>query len=305
MNHSADYRRDEQQLLWGADSLDDLVERSIALLRENAPTDGLPYWLAFSGGKDSIVIKALADLAGVPYEAHYSVTTIDPPEVFRFIRQHHPDVICDRPAESFFRVMERKGFPTRRNRWCCDVFKEHTSPDGQSMILGIRAEESSARAARWSEVGAHFSTGGLAVLPILHWSSADVWEFIHREGLPYPSLYDEGFHRLGCIGCPMAREAGRRAEFARWPAYERRWRLAFRRIWEARQYTIHRDGREWFGSARFGWARWTSRSGAWFWDHDGLAWERMWEWWVADRALPEAVDGPQQQIPGIGGRWQA
>ena len=47
----------------------DKVENAIEVLRTFEPREG--YYLAFSGGKDSIVIKALCDLAGVKYDAHY------------------------------------------------------------------------------------------------------------------------------------------------------------------------------------------------------------------------------------------
>jgi phosphoadenosine phosphosulfate reductase len=258
-------------------TLDDLIAESIELLREHEPPEG--YYGCFSGGKDSIVIKELARRSGVRVVWHYNITTIDPPELFRFICQEHPGVIREPPRRgSFFRRMEEvKGFPTRRARWCCEEYKETTAPKGSTLILGIRAEESAARAKGWSSVTIHRKTKAPAIQPIIGWASDEIWEFIRGERLPYPSLYDEGFHRLGCIGCPMARESGRRYEFARWPAYERRWRLAFRRIWDRRAGTIQRDGREWFGSARFD------------------SWEAMWEWWIADVSLPP-VDDPAQEV---------
>lgn len=53
------------------------VENSIRWLKSFEPPEG--YFLAFSGGKDSCVLKALADMAGVKYDAHYAVTSVDPP----------------------------------------------------------------------------------------------------------------------------------------------------------------------------------------------------------------------------------
>lgn len=53
------------------------IDISIAILREFEPEEG--YYLAFSGGKDSVALKHLCDLAGVRYDAHYSMTTVDPP----------------------------------------------------------------------------------------------------------------------------------------------------------------------------------------------------------------------------------
>ena len=55
------------------------------------------FYLGFSGGKDSQCIYHLAKMAGVKFKAHYAVTTIDPPELMRFIKTNYPDVIWDRP----------------------------------------------------------------------------------------------------------------------------------------------------------------------------------------------------------------
>lgn len=65
------------------------------------------------------------------------------------------------------------------------------------------------------------------VNPIIEWEDRDVWEFIREYNVPYCSLYDEGFERLGCIGCPMARRGGRDKEFARWPKYKNAYIMAF------------------------------------------------------------------------------
>ncbi|GAH28018.1 unnamed protein product, partial [marine sediment metagenome] len=67
----------------------DKVQTAIDRLKQFEPPEG--YYLAFSGGKDSIVIKELADMAGVSYDAHYNNTTIDPPELVYFIKDIYPD----------------------------------------------------------------------------------------------------------------------------------------------------------------------------------------------------------------------
>ncbi len=253
---------------------DNLISESINLLRANEPPEG--YYGCFSGGKDSLVIKALAADAGVAATWHYSVTTIDPPELVRYIRREHPGVTFVRPKHgNFFRRMEKKGFPTRRNRWCCAEYKEGNNPPGRTMLMGIRAEESAARAARWHDVGTHFATGSPVVCPILHWAADEIWAYIRDRELPYCELYDEGYHRLGCIGCPMSRAAGRLRDFERWPRYERLWKRSFRRIWDRRTGSLQRDGRPWFGDAFFD------------------SWREMWEWWLHDAPLPTRQDDRQ------------
>jgi len=196
------------------------------------------YHLAFSGGKDSVVIKALADMAGVKYKAVYAVTTIDPPELIQFIRKHHADVEWKRHRKEALltRVALCHGLPNRRFRWCCEEYKEDGG-DGLWKILGIRAAESPNRKERWSVVSHwHSRKGGMALNPILYWTDEDVWQFIRTNETPYCKLYDEGFKRIGCIGCPMA--AGqRRAQFARWPKYEAAWRKAAVTYWADRHET--------------------------------------------------------------------
>ncbi len=68
------------------------------------------------------------------------------------------------------------------------------------------------------------------VNPIIDWEDSDVWNFIRKNKIPYCSLYDEGFHRLGCIGCPMARRKGRERGFIRWPKYKKAYLNAFEKM---------------------------------------------------------------------------
>lgn len=89
------------------------MDDAIRLLKEHKPTFG-----CFSGGKDSVAIKEIARIAGINVEWHYHKTTIDPPELVKFIKKYHSDVIFDRPkyGNFFNRMIERGVFPTRRVR---------------------------------------------------------------------------------------------------------------------------------------------------------------------------------------------
>lgn len=85
-----------------------------------------------AGGKDSSVIKALADMAGVAYDAHYNCTGIDPPEAVRFIKDQHPDVKFEYPYDEDGKritvcnlIPRKKMPPTRRARYCCQELKEY------------------------------------------------------------------------------------------------------------------------------------------------------------------------------------
>ena len=70
--------------------------------------------------------------------------------------------------------------------------------------------------------------------PIIDWTSEEVWEFIHEYNIPYCCLYDEGFKRLGCIGCPMGSREQRIKEFDRWPKYKHLYMVAFEKMIENR-----------------------------------------------------------------------
>ena len=66
--------------------------------------------------------------------------------------------------------------------------------------------------------------------PIVDWSTDEVWEFIHTYKIPYCKLYDEGFTRLGCIGCPMSGAKKQQAEFERYPHIRQKYIKAFEQM---------------------------------------------------------------------------
>lgn len=62
-----------------------------------------------------------------------------------------------------------------------------------------------------------------------------MWEFLHAYNIPYCELYDEGFKRLGCIGCPLGGPHSQRRELVRWPQYRKLYVSAFEKMIEARR----------------------------------------------------------------------
>lgn len=230
------------------------------------------YHLCYSGGKDSVVILKLTEMAGVRFTVNYNVTTIDPPEVVYFIRRHCPGAIWHRHSRPMMALVPEKNLPTRRSRWCCALYKER-SGNGKVVLLGLRAAESAKRKANWNMMHKFNASNKWALNPILYWSDEDVWDFIRRQALPYCSLYDEGFTRLGCIACPMASEDTRKRELARWPRYHNLWRRAAHRLWKRRAGTQQRDGRPWWASEVFANA------------------DSLFEWWLSDKSLPKTDCG--------------
>jgi phosphoadenosine phosphosulfate reductase len=230
------------------------VTRAIAALRMYEPPEG--YFLAFSGGKDSITIKQLAIEAGVKFEAHYHMTTVDPPEVVQYIREHHSDVVMGRPRKTMWELIERKGLPTRIRRWCCDELKERNGK-GRFLVTGVRAGESARRASRAREMGGGYvevcrrDSSQRFIHPIIDWSEEQVWAFIWARGLPYCSLYDEGFRRIGCVVCPLGSDHAR--SMKRWPKL---WQAAERAA--ARYYSTHPKAALLWPNARAMWLWWTN-----------------------------------------------
>ena len=232
------------------------VQKAIQRIQTFEPSDG--YFLAFSGGKDSQCIYHLAQEAGVKFEAHFHLTSVDPPEVVCFIRDNYPDVIVDRPRMTMWQLIVKKKFPpTRRIRYCCSELKEGGGM-GRAVITGVRWAESTRRKANRSilELNAYtkskimlnndnddarrmFETcqlkGKHILNPIVDWLTEDVWEYLDGNGISHCCLYDEGFHRIGCIGCPMSREKGMTRDFERWPKYYQAYLRAFERMLIARQ----------------------------------------------------------------------
>jgi phosphoadenosine phosphosulfate reductase len=149
----------------------DKIKRAVDIVKCFCPPEG--FYLAYSGGKDSVVAKKILDLANVPYDAHYNVTTVDPPELVKFIISQFDAVVYEyhdgRPYKHFVvkngclhpgtlengkviyfsiprlpmhtLIAERKMPPTRLMRYCCEELKE-VAGDGRVVVTGVRAAES-------------------------------------------------------------------------------------------------------------------------------------------------------------------
>lgn len=279
------------------------VKASIGRIEAFEPQDG--YFLAYSGGKDSTVLLELAKRSGVKFDAHYHITTVDPPELVRFVISQFDAVVytyfndsqkrfgvqngrlvldenasgCeiyfDLPETPMRKLIPKKKMPpTRLARYCCQELKEVYGV-GRVTMTGVRWDESSNRRATQgvvsfqgksmlvqeeaNEVGAKYKlnrhgdvilnddndearrmveicyrTHKTLVNPIVDWTDQDVWDFIKGENIPYCKLYDEGFKRLGCIGCPLGNYASQKREFKRYPAFKKFYIDAFADMLEVR-----------------------------------------------------------------------
>lgn len=247
------------------------VSQAISLIREMEPTalnlseDG--YYVAFSGGKDSVVLAELFRLARVKYTLNYNKTTIDPPELIRFMRHKYPSLIWHTAEKKPLplKMAEKYGPPTRLRRWCCEMYKEHGG-HGLFTATGVRGPESPRRKGLWKQVNKdRRSEYAFILCPIVYWTDSDIWRFIKTNNLPYCSLYDEGFKRLGCIGCPFGGPKQMLAQFKRWPRYEALWKRGFQKYWDNWKGVPRRDGKP----------RWIERM-------DSV--DDLWNWWIEGKA---------------------
>ena len=203
----------------------DRVQIAIERLKMFEPKEG--YYLAFSGGKDSQVIYHLAVMSGVKFDAHFNFTTVDPPELIKFIKDKYPDVEINRPEISMFKLIPKKQMPpTRRVRYCCEVLKEYGG-SGRVVVTGIRKQESSKRSKRLMVESCFKDKSKRYLNPIIDWSESEVWEFIHQQKLEYCKMYDEGYTRIGCILCPMQTKRGKLKDAKRYPKFYKAYLLAF------------------------------------------------------------------------------
>ena len=226
-----------------------LIRRAEKLALRLDPADG--FYNTFSGGKDSQCLYHLVKLAGVKHKTHMNLTSVDPPEVIRFVKRHYPDVELTKPRMSIYDMARKKHFlPTRRFRWCCAEYKEKGGA-GKVTLTGIRREESARRAKRgeistdikskraeqtfdqWSEHEEQMvaCVGGrdkILLSPIIHWTERDVWEFLNVNGIPHCCLYDQGYARIGCICCPMSSRRSKARDVLRYPHVKRGWLEAIR-----------------------------------------------------------------------------
>lgn len=165
-----------------------------------------------------------------------------------------------------WKLFEKRGLPTRVVRFCCEILKESTTPN-RFIATGVRAAESVKRRGRTAfetrkvdgvyikhnlehieEVYAEAHENDpiwdckfiemakknkdLICNPIIDWDHSDIWEYIRKNQIQYNRLYDQGFERVGCVGCPMGSLKGRRRDFSKYPYLERLWKRSAYRYYE-------------------------------------------------------------------------
>ena len=177
-------------------------------------------------------------------------------------------------------IPERKIPPTRNRRYCCSILKE-TGCKNRFIATGVRWDESVARSERESyeiinrkkEYRINVSDeimlmndnsekrkmiekcemkAKACVNPIIDWEHGDIWRYIHANKIEMNPLYENGYHRVGCIGCPMAGKK-RYKEFADYPTFKTAYIHAFQRMVERRLVSTGSENEWKCGESVFRW----------------------------------------------------
>ena len=190
-------------------------------------------------------------------------------------------------------LIPQKGMPpTRIARYCCAILKE-TSGKNRFIATGARWAESTRRK---NSIGIYgtmpsdplkrinlnndnddtrrlFETCTLKAKrvcnPLVDWSDEDIWNYAHDRRLILNPVYQMGFNRVGCIGCPMAGCKMRQIEFAIWPKYKQNYLSAFDRMLRLMEEKERKEKK--FKTD------WTDA-------------KEVYHWWMEDGVLPGQMD---------------
>lgn len=173
---------------------------------------------------------------------------------------------------SMWKLIPKKQMPpTRIVRYCCQVLKETSTPNRMA-ILGVRSSEGSNRQGRdvFGVRGNTYKDGQFFSLDhakevfeeakeindpawdctlidrmrrnkdtivnaIYDWLDVDIWDYIRRENITTNPLYEQGYKRIGCIGCPLETYRMKIKDFETYPKIKQAYMSAFEKMIEHRK----------------------------------------------------------------------
>lgn len=184
------------------------------------------FYVAFSGGKDSVVTLDLVQRA-LPhneFKVLFGDTRMEFPDTYRtvdvihdFCSDHNIDFVVAKSDYSPEYTWSKFGPPATVNRWCCSVHKTSPQitllreligkPDFTGMaFIGVRGSESVARNEYDFISLGEKHKGQYSCNPILEWNSAELYIYIYSQNLYLNEAYKKGNRRAGCLVCPRAAE---------------------------------------------------------------------------------------------------
>jgi phosphoadenosine phosphosulfate reductase len=198
---------------------------------------GLERWgaslaISFSGAEDVVLVHMASEL-GLPFGVFSLDTGRLHSETYRFIdtvrKRYGVEITLMTPdPKELEPFVKRKGlfsFYDDGHEECCGIRKvaplRRMLGTLNAWATGQRRDQSPATRAAIAVVERDrtFSgaSGALVKLnPLAAWSSAQTWQYIREQGVPYNSLHERGFVSIGCEPCTRAIMPGEHERAGRW-----------------------------------------------------------------------------------------
>ncbi len=199
-------------------AIDKFESNSVGFMRNTIKDrTNKPPVVAYSGGKDSLVVLLLALKAfeneDIKFDVLFTDTGLELDETLKNIsdvEKRYNISIIKAKSDDFWKKLEEYGPPGRDYRWCSEVCKmkplekiiNTKYPNGCLTFVGLRKYESMNRSKKpriWQSP--HIKKQMLSA-PILNWSAMHVWIYLFKNNAPYNKLYEKCFDRVGCYMCP-------------------------------------------------------------------------------------------------------
>ena len=170
--------------------------------------------VAFSSGKDSLVVLHLALNVNPEVTVMFNNTTVNFPESINFVKDLQQewgfDLHVTRHKTPFLKAVKEKGWASHEDRWCCRPYKDRPAfrfleENGfDAEITGTtRTESIYRRSLTPFRLPKKNHLQIIRVNPIYDWNQWEVWRYIKENELPYNPLYDMKYRRIGCWCCPL------------------------------------------------------------------------------------------------------
>jgi phosphoadenosine phosphosulfate reductase len=198
---------------------------------------GLQRWgaslgISFSGAEDVVLVHMAIEL-GLPFSVFSLDTGRLHPETYRFIdtvrKRYGVEITLMAPdpkeLEPFVRQKGLFSFYDDGHEECCGLRKvqplRRMLGTLHAWATGQRRDQSPATRAAIAVVERDRTFSGVSgtlvkLNPLAAWTSAQTWEYIREQGVPYNSLHERGFVSIGCEPCTRAVLPGEHERAGRW-----------------------------------------------------------------------------------------